>query len=894
MKKRQLLIYMLVGSLVFASTPMTAAAEENVVSEMLAPVSEMTESEAASVMETSAETPAEFSAETTAEAPAEASAEVPAETPAETPTEAPTEAPAETPAETPTETPTETPVESPTETPTEAPTETPTESPTETPAEIPTDDFTAPSEPAASEGEINVIVVPEAVPTLGAATEAAEGETESAYPFYIGEVPYETLADAISAVADSESINDACTQIIIKVSELKFSETIAIPQNKNICLVAGLETVTLSRAEGFTGEFFHVNGGVLNLATGEIVKEDGTDTKSKLVLDGAVLDGTTCESLVYVEAGVFGIGENVELKNNHTEESGSAIYNKAEGSVYLIGGNISGNKTDASGAGIYSEGILYVQGSPVVSGNTDSEGSENNIVLSGTGAGIVVTGAFGDSADLQVQVAEGTEGTKVISILEHAEGVTMEDALAAITYEGEGYVLDENGMLKTEEAEEPDDPGNEEPDERDPILSAVDQSIISGLEDAKYFYPASERNGKYTYYNFSVKGAGTEITDPVAGDIKWEPVYWSYKKSPSDSEKSTKWTIGTESGISSAGTQSIYVFFDKYEYDGSSWQAVNTTKSVKYSYQSLALFYLTGVSCTWRSQTEADVTFRTNKAAKYYVEAVVKNSAQPSPVESNFVDMAADTDLTITVGDLEAGTEYDIYVYAIDKDGGIVSGMKFQPKESTRPSAPTTREPYTPAVTESVVTGLENALQFYPNTFYSFSVKGAGTDNTDPVEGDEKWMPVYWSTSSNPSNSQKHTTWKIGAAAGISQAATYNMYVFYQKYYYNGSKWVATDTIKSVAYQFKSAEIEITVTPDDTNNGSGGYYDEDGNYVPGSGSAEGAGEQLGTTTDTGAATTTGAVNTADNAPVGSLFAMMAAALSAMCCTITRKRKKTNK
>ena len=43
---------------------------------------------------------------------------------------------------------------------------------------------------------------------------------------------------------------------------------------------------------------------------------------------------------------------------------------------------------------------------------------------------------------------------------------------------------------------------------------------------------------------------------------------------------------------------------------------------------------------------------------------------------------------------------------------------------------------------DSVVEGLDKPLVFYPNTYYKFNVTGAGTQNTNPVEGDVRWTPI--------------------------------------------------------------------------------------------------------------------------------------------------------
>ena len=62
---------------------------------------------------------------------------------------------------------------------------------------------------------------------------------------------------------------------------------------------------------------------------------------------------------------------------------------------------------------------------------------------------------------------------------------------------------------------------------------------------------------------------------------------------------------------------------------------------------------------------------------------------------------------------------------------------------------------------DSVVEGLDKPLVFYPNTYYKFNVTGAGTQNTNPVEGDVRWTPLYWSLSLKPQESDIHRKWEM-------------------------------------------------------------------------------------------------------------------------------------
>ena len=115
-----------------------------------------------------------------------------------------------------------------------------------------------------------------------------------------------------------------------------------------------------------------------------------------------------------------------------------------------------------------------------------------------------------------------------------------------------------------------------------------------------------------------------------------------------------------------------------------------------------------------------------------------------------------------------------------------------------------TRKPITPPVTDTVIKGLEKPIRFYPSVFYNFKVIGAGTDNKTPIQGDTRWIPLYWSTEKNPYDSQKHGTWKIGSANGINCTASYDLYIFCRQEIYNGLQWKSTSVIESTIYKFRS------------------------------------------------------------------------------------------
>lgn len=202
------------------------------------------------------------------------------------------------------------------------------------------------------------------------------------------------------------------------------------------------------------------------------------------------------------------------------------------------------------------------------------------------------------------------------------------------------------------------------------------------------------------------------------------------------------------------------------------------------------------------------------------------------------------------------------------------------------------RDPEKHTVDECTVTGLESPLKFYPKMFYEFSATGAG-QNSDktPVTGDEKYVPLYWSTHKNPTAKQQNKEWKIGSAKGISEAGTYTMYVFFQKYTYKSDKWVE-GKIESKAVQFQAAEI----TKDEWEN-----YETENNITPvpyngdDTGSGDDADAELTATAaasekDAGSKSKS-AVSTADESPIGTMSALAALSLLAGGYIVVRKRKK---
>ena len=145
-------------------------------------------------------------------------------------------------------------------------------------------------------------------------------------------------------------------------------------------------------------------------------------------------------------------------------------------------------------------------------------------------------------------------------------------------------------------------------------------------------------------------------------------------------------------------------------------------------------------------------------------------------------------------------------------------------------------------------------------------------------------------------------SWSIGNVNGIKQAKTFKMYIFLQKYIYNGSEWEATSVKEALATEFKSKAIDFSLTPTGTitptvTDGSGSGSGSGGNdYDGGSGSddssdgSDDAENHDGTDSDTGSSSATNA-RTADNSPIATMMMLASLSLIAGGYVIVRKRKK---
>ena len=321
---------------------------------------------------------------------------------------------------------------------------------------------------------------------------------------------------------------------------------------------------------------------------------------------------------------------------------------------------------------------------------------------------------------------------------------------------------------------------------------------------------------------------------------------------------------------------------------------------------------LTADNISWNKAYEhtIDLSFHANDAGtggKYYVAWMKKSASTPSfeevKADSNTIPGDIVGQVSISISGVAYDTPIKVVVYGTDAQGllaaqPLVLTLKAKatpPTETPTTPTPTTRATINPSVSESKVTGLEEPLAFYPKTMYNFKVTGAGTDNTSPVKGDTKWIPYGWSMSAKNINTGYQKSWSIGNVNGIKQAKTFKMYIFFQKYIYNGTEWEATGVKEALPTEFKSKAIDFTVTPSGTitptaTDGTGGYSPDGTGDGTGDGIGDDAENHDGSDSDTGSSSATNA-RTADNSPIATMMMLASLSLVAGGYVIVRKRKK---
>lgn len=302
----------------------------------------------------------------------------------------------------------------------------------------------------------------------------------------------------------------------------------------------------------------------------------------------------------------------------------------------------------------------------------------------------------------------------------------------------------------------------------------------------------------------------------------------------------------------------------------------------------------------WLSRSSVEFTCVANVDGWFYAGWSVTGDKAPSfDVSKDGTEIRANKEFKVTLKDLDEKNPITAYVLVKDKAGTLSKKRSLDLDEKTRPgnatptpeatvtpspevsltATPTpgpTHTPVVPSVKDSVVHGLENPLEMWPNVFYSFSVTGAGSDNKNPGEGDAQWVPQYWM---QEGGSSKQTTWKIGSKSGIYDEKTLPIRIYLKKYVYNAEKkqWYGTDEIDYITYNVKTAKIDPSATPGAGGNGNGSRGSDALVTDPNS-------------SDTGSSTASGA-KTADESPVGSMFMLAFASVLAGGYVLVRRRKK---
>lgn len=310
----------------------------------------------------------------------------------------------------------------------------------------------------------------------------------------------------------------------------------------------------------------------------------------------------------------------------------------------------------------------------------------------------------------------------------------------------------------------------------------------------------------------------------------------------------------------------------------------------------------------WRDHTTVEAKFTVTGDCEWAYVVVKKGTTKVSPKKlSKFTSAKKNTSFTVVA---ENVPEEDSKIIVVARRNSSDTDYK-QAKpvylyksamKKARPAKPqataTIRPASTPKVTEGTVTGFEDSIKFFPGKVYTFTPTGAGQDNQNPVTGDERWIPQYW-TFSTSNDAEKHTKWQISAPKGQQLkgkgSVTYTIYIYCKKQVYNGKKWVDTDVVQPYKSQFTAVEYTDKELADYLAELSGTPAQDGGDGGDGSGRDGGTDAEL-TATAAASAKDAGsksksAVSTADESPIGTMSVLAALSLLAGGYVVVRKRKK---
>lgn len=717
-------------------------------------------------------------------------------------------------------------------------------------------------------------------------------------------------------VVDGGSVNGvpAAGSLIHVASGAKFSMSTGLTLTNNKVVADATTADTTAAAIFNEGGIVHISGGTIEnnssdrgavYSTGKVFIEKIDKMAEPIISKNTKADGTTPANIILAGEGQLAvngaitdpqIGFSVENAEERLQNS-SAVIVKGEDCLdndYPQALSVLAGKYEDVNYKVNPENGQLVSNKPVVTVTAKSE-KANTVTASikSDKAGTYYYKCVAKNTEAPT-IGEAIKGEKVEA--EKAVSLNLTD-VKDTSIDLYVWVIADDGSVGEAE-KQTIDVTQQKPEDPKPVATAptitkasfkkwnsISEAVVTITSDkeGQYYYKLVKHGTKVSKSDIDTSKAGKKIAAKTETQIK-------LSKLNAKTSYDVYVVVKNSAGVSNMKQIALD-------------QSKRPTPTPTPSNQTKASLRWTGYS--WRDHSSATVTCVIGADGICNYTWKIKESGENGG--SGKVNIKADKAFNIELNNLP-DKEIEVYITAKDSNGKTIllqatikgqvktrTAFKFPLPEKNRPKVATptptdTPNAYIPDVKESIVQGLDEAIQFYPNQFYPFTVIGAGTTNQDPNEGDVKWVPVYWSTVANPNTDpnkgtvQIHTAWKIGSTKGINKDATYNLYVFFQKYIYTGGQWQVTDAIESAVYQFKSAKLTGTPGADGTY-GTGGQTGSDPDATI-------TGEASATSSNGGNGTRSkNAVSTADNSPIGTMSALAVASLLAGGYVIVRRRKK---
>ena len=717
-------------------------------------------------------------------------------------------------------------------------------------------------------------------------------------------------------VVDGGSVNGvpAAGSLIHVANGAKFSMSTGLTLTNNKVVADATAADTTAAAIFNEGGIVHISGGTIEnnssdrgavYSTGKVFIEKIDKMAEPIISKNTKADGTTPANIILAGEGQLAvngaitnpqIGFSVENAEERLRNSSAVIVkgDDCSDSDYLQALSVLAGKYEDVNYKVNPENGQLVSNKPVVTVTAKSE-KANTVTASikSDKAGTYYYKCVAKNTEAPT-IGDAIKGEKVEA--EKAVSLNLTD-VKDTSIDLYVWVIADDGSVGEAE-KQTIDVTQQKPDAPEPAATAptitkasfkkwnsISEAVVTITSDkeGQYYYKLVKHGTKVSKSDIDTSKAGKKIAAKTETQIK-------LSKLNAKTSYDVYVVVKNSAGVSNMKQIALD-------------QSKRPTPTPTPSNQTKASLRWTGYS--WRDHFSATVTCVIGADGICNYTWKVKGSSENGG--SGKVNIKADKAFNIELNNLP-DKEIEVYITAKDSKGKAmllqptINGhvktkdtFKISLPEKSRPKVadptPTdTPNAYIPDVKESIVQGLDEAIQFYPNQFYPFTVIGAGTTNQDPNEGDVKWVPVYWSTVANPNTDpnkgkvQIRTAWKIGSTTGINKDATYNLYVFFQKYIYTGGQWQVTDAIESAVYQFKSAKLTGTPGADGTY-GTGGQTGSDPDATI-------TGEASATSSNGGNGTRSkNAVSTADNSPIGTMSALAVASLLAGGYVIVRRRKK---